>query len=100
MVVEILRDGERSLTLGTVIRVDKDKAKIATAWVVSKVDTTANDERSAQWKTLYEGVKEAEMAKKRAVLADGYGEELAIYAPEAAEVLAGFARAPALTSDK
>lgn len=78
------------IEVGTIASVHKDKCQKAVAWVIQKVDIQAHEERTAQWKTLYEGIKEAEMEKKRAILAEGYESELAKYAPEAAQVLASF----------
>ena len=87
-------NGNESFKLAYVASTDEDKSDKAVAWVVQKVDTSAHEERSAQWKTLYEGIKEAEMEKKRAILADGYEKELAQYAPDAAKVLASFNTPP------
>lgn len=79
-----------TFSLATVEMIDSNPSAKATGWVVQKVDTTAYKERQAQWKLLYEGVKEAEIARRQAKLAEGYEEELAKYAPQAAAILKGF----------
>ena len=98
VIVEASRGGPSFVKLATVTKVYKNKERKATAWVIQKVELTAHQERQQHWTTLYEGIKTAEMAKKRAILADGYESELAMYAPEAAEALAALNEVPQLES--
>lgn len=85
------------LNMATVIGVDKNKNPKAVAWVVQKVDTSAHDKRTEEWTTLYEGVKTAEMRKKKDLLASGYQSELLQYAPDAAAILTSMTSGRQLT---
>lgn len=82
--------------IATVVEVDKNKDPRAVAWVIQKVDTTAHDQRTEEWTTLYEGVKKSEMQKKKEILAGDYSKDLLKYAPDAAAILSNMTSGLAL----
>jgi len=98
VVVSTDTQNPEQMGLAKVHKVHKNKEPRATAWVIQKVDTSANTERQENWTTLYEGIKKAELAKKKAIIAEGYGDVLAQYDPTAAAILEKLSK-PALTSD-
>ena len=88
------------MTIGRVEGINDTKSEYATAWVVQKVDLSPHFERQEQWKAVYAAIRETEMTKKKAVVADNYLGEVEKYAPQHVALLKGLGNSSKLlTSD-